>query len=124
MEGEALNMTAVAVGAVAGLILGFVIYHPKVLGTTWANGSGVSLGEKPSPLAFVAQILALLSLAVVVGMTATVNFLGTAVLAILACALFVVAGGLFQSKSAGALATDAVYVVGAGALMIVAQGIF
>ena len=41
MEGEALNITAVIAGAVAGFVFGAVIYHPKVLGTIWANGSRV-----------------------------------------------------------------------------------
>ena len=124
MEAEALNTPAVIAGAVAGFILGAVIYHPKVLGTIWANGSGVDLeGGKPPVLAFLAQALALLALAIVVGMTATVNFLGTAVLAILAAALFVGSGGLFQKKSTGAVMTDVVYIVGAGILMIAAQGI-
>ena len=125
MEAEALNITAVIVGAVAAFIYGAIIYHPRVLGTVWANGSGVSLdGDKPPALAFVLQILALAALAIVVGMTATVSFLGTALLAIAAAALFVVSGGAFQRRSTGALATDGLYVLGAGALMIVAQGIF
>ena len=123
MEGEALNITAVIAGAVAGFVFGAVIYHPKVLGTIWANGSGVSLDGKPPVLAFLLQILALLALAIVVGMTATVNFLGTAILAILAAALFVASGGVFQRKTSGAVATDAVHIIGAGALMIAMQGL-
>ena len=123
MEGEALNITAVIAGAVAGFVFGAVIYHRKVLGTIWANGSGVPLDGKPPVLAFLLQILALLALAIVVGMTATVNFLGTAILAILAAALFVASGGVFQRKSGGAVATDAVYIIGAGALMIAMQGL-
>ena len=103
MEPEALNITAVAVGTVAAFIYGAVIYHPRVLGTIWANGSGVSLGGSPPVMAFALQILALLALSVVVGMTATVSLLGTAILAILAAALFVVSGGAFQRKSPGAL---------------------
>ena len=122
MEAEPLNIIAVVAGAVAAFLFGAVIYHPKVLGTVWANGSGVDLAAKPSPLAFLAQIVGLIALAIVVGVTATVNFLGTALLAILAAAAFVVAQGLFQKKSGGALFTDGLYVVGAGALMIVAQG--
>ncbi|QMU56950.1 MAG: DUF1761 family protein [Boseongicola sp.] len=123
MEAEALNIPAVIAGAVAAFIFGWIIYHPKVLGKTWAEGSGVDLGGSPPAMAFVAQILGLISLAIVVGVTATVSFLGTALLAILACAMFVVSGGAFLKKSTGALVTDGVYVIGAGALMIVAQGL-
>ena len=123
MEAEALNIPAVIAGAVAGFAFGAVIYHPRVLGTVWANGSGVELDGKPPALAFALQILALLALAIVVGMTATVSFLGTAFLAILAAVLFVASSGVFQRKSMGAVMTDVIYIVGAGALMIVAQGV-
>ena len=124
MEAEALSITAISVGAVAAFLFGWVIYHPKVLGTTWAEGSGVELGGSPPALAFVLQILALVALAIVVGVTATVNFLFTAILAILAAACFVMSGGAFTKKSTGAIVVDGVYVVGAGVCMIVAQGIF
>ncbi len=124
MEAEALNITAIAIGAVVAFIYGAIIYHPRVLGTIWAKGSGVSLEGGNSPiLAFALQILALLALAIVVGTTATVSFLGTAILAIVAAALFVVSGGAFQRKSTGAMLTDGLYVLGAGALMIAAQGV-
>lgn len=122
METEALNIAAVVAGAVAGLVFGAVIYHPRVLGTVWTNGSGVQLDRKPTALAFLLQILALLCLAVVVGMTATVNFLGTAVLAIAGAALFVAAVGV-QSKTTGAVLTDVLYVAGSGVLMILMQGL-
>lgn len=123
METEALNIAAVIAGAVVAFAFGAVIYHPKVLGSVWAEGSGVDLGGPAPVLAFGIQGLGLLALAAVVGLTATVNFLGTAILAILAVALFVVANGAFQRKSAGALAVDCAYVVGAGIIMIAAQGL-
>ena len=124
MEAEALNTTAVIVGVVAGFLFGWIIYHPKVLGTIWAKGSGVDLesGDEPPVLAFGLQIGALVCLALVIGMTATISYLGTAMLAIGGCILFVVGGGAFSGKSMGAMLTDGFYVLGAGALMIVAQG--
>ena len=125
MEAEALNIPAVIAGAVAGFLFGWLIYHPKVLGKTWAKGSGVDLesGDGPPVLAFGLQIGALICLALVIGITATISYLGTALLAIAACVLFVVGGGAFSGKSMGALLTDGLYVFGAGALMIVAQGL-
>lgn len=123
MEAEALNMTAVIAGAVAGFVLGMILYHPRVLGTIWANGSGVELGGSPPILAFVMQILGLVALALVVGMTATINYLGTALLAIAAAALMMLGAGAFAGKSKGALAVEGLYVIGAGALMILAQGL-
>lgn len=123
MEAEALNIPAVAAGTVAGFVLGLVVYHPRVLGTIWAEGSGVTFGGRPPVSALVAQFLALAALATVIGLTARVNFLGTALLAIGAVALFVASGGAFLGRSRGAILTDAVYIVGAGALMIVMQGV-
>lgn len=125
MEAEALNTTAVIVGAIAGFIFGWIIYHSKVLGAIWAKGSGVDLnsGDVPPVLAFGLQIGALICLALVIGLTATISYLGTALLAIAACVLFVVGGGAFSGKSMGAMLTDGLYVLGAGALMIVAQGV-
>lgn len=123
MNPASLNIPAVALGAVLAFALGFILYHPKVFGRAWAEGSGVDLGGSPPALAFVAQIAALAALSIVVGMTATVDFLGTAVLAIVAAALFVVSGGAFLKKSGAALAVDGGYIIGAGALMIAAQGI-
>jgi len=123
MEAEALNVTAVVAGAVAAFLFGWVIYHPKVLGQIWAEGSGVEMTGSPPIMAMVLQALALLALATVVGMTATVNFLGTAVLAIAAVALFIASGGAFIGKSTGAILTDVAYALGAGVLMIAAQGL-
>ena len=123
MEAVALNVPAVVAGAVAAFVFGWVMYHPKVLGRIWAEGSGVELSNSPPVLAMVLQALALLALATVVGMTATVNFLGTALLAIAAVALFVASGGAFTGKTAGAIAVDVIYILGAGVLMIAAQGL-
>jgi hypothetical protein len=123
MEPDALNIPAIIIGAVAAFIFGALIYNPRVLGTIWANGSGVSLGDSPPKMAFPIQILAILTLALVVGITATIHFLGAAILTILAASLFVISSGIFLRKSSGALAIDGFYVIGAGALMIAVQGI-
>ena len=123
MDAEALNITAVVVGAVAAFVFGWIIYHPKVLGRIWAEGSGVAPSNAPPVLAMVLQLLALLALALVLGTTATVNFLGTALLAIAAVALFIASGGAFTGKTTGAILVDVAYVWGAGALMIAAQGL-
>ena len=122
MEAESLNIPAVVAGAVAAFLAGWVIYHPRVFGTAWAKGSGVDLGGTPPALAFATQIGGLIALALVIGMTATVSFLGTALLAIVAAAALVVSGGAFAGKSGKALAVDGGYIVVAGILMILAQG--
>lgn len=120
---EPLNLPAVLLGTVAAFVWGMILYHPRVLGGVWARGSGIEPGGPPPVLAFVLQVLGLLALALVVGMTATISYLGTAVLAILAVALFVMAGGAFHRKSPAALAIEGLYAAVAGALMIVVQGV-
>ncbi len=74
--------------------------------------------------AMATQFGALFLLALVVGITATTNALGTAVLAILAAAAFTVSGGAFVKKTGFAMAVDGGYIVGSGVLMILAQGLF
>lgn len=123
MEAEALNIPAVAAGAVAAFLAGWIIYHPRVFGTAWAKGSGVDLDGSPPALAFVAQIVGLIALALVIGMTATISYLGTALLAILAAAAMVISGGAFLKKTGAALAVDGGYILIAGVLMIAAQGL-
>ena len=124
MEAEALNTTAVIVGAIVAFIVGAIVYHPKVLGTIWAKGSGVDLegGGSPPILAFALQAVALVCLALVIGITATISYLGTALLAIGAAICFVMSQGAFQKKTTGAMLVDGLYVFLAGAVMIVAQG--
>lgn len=122
---EPLNWIAVIAGAVAAFLAGWAVYAPPVLGRVWARGSGVDLdGGGPGGLAFVTQIAALFTLALVIGITATFDALGTAILAILAAALFTASNGAFTGKSTAAMAIDGGYVIIAGALMILAQGIF
>ncbi len=123
MEAEALNIPAVVAGAVAAFLAGWIIYHPRVFGTAWASGSGVDLGGSPPALAFIAQVIGLVALALFIGVTATISYLGTALLAILAAAALVVSGGAFLKKSGAALAVDGGYILLAGVLMIAAQGL-
>ena len=122
---ETLNILAVIVGTIAAFLFGWLIYSPKVFGTKWAEGSGVELGAASSMpvFAMIAQLIALALLALVIGVTATISALGTAILAILAAAAFVVSSGAFLKKSNFALAVDGGYVVGSGVIMILAQGL-
>jgi len=123
MEPEALNLPAVALGAILAFVWGMILYHPRVAGSAWARGSGIETGGATPAAAIILQALGLIALALVVGMTATISYLGTAILAILAVALMVVSSGAFQRKSGGAMAIDGLYAVIAGALMILAQAV-
>ncbi len=122
---EPLNWLAVILGAVVAFLAGWAWYSPAVFGRRWAEGSRVELG-KPGEMpvmAMATQALAVLLLALVVGITATTSALWTAILAILAAAAFVVSGGAFVRKGGAALAIDGGYIVLAGVVMIAAQGL-
>jgi hypothetical protein len=121
-----INWIAVAVGTIVAFLVGWAWYSPRLFGTKWAEGSGVALGSADSMpvLAMVSQFVALLMLALVVGVTETTNALFTAILAILTVAIFVLSMGAFVKKSGYALAVDTGYIIVAGTIMIVAQGIF
>ena len=123
---SAVNWIAVIVGAVVAFLVGWLWYSPKLFGVKWAEGCGVSLGsaDEMPVFAMVAQMAALLLLSIVVGVTATVNALFTAILAILAAAAFVAASGAFVKKSTYAIRVEFFYIVVAGAIMIICQGIF
>lgn len=125
MEFAAINWLATLVGAVAAFFLGWLVYSPILFVKRWAEGSGVDLkdGGGPPVFAMVAQIVALVLLAMVVGITATSDALITAILAILAAAAFAVSNGAFCRKSTFAMAVDGGYVIAAGAVMILAQGL-
>ena len=121
-----LNWLAVIVGTVAAFLLGWVWYSPVLFGKKWAEGSGVSLdnASKMPVLAMLSQLFALLALAIVIGLTAAVNALITAILVIICIALFSVSAGSFVNKSQYAIAVDASYKLAAGAVMIIVQGVF
>lgn len=123
---SALNWLAVAVGTVVSFLLGWLWYSPTLFGKKWAEGSGVSLGSAQSMpvFALVSQLVALFLLALVIGLTATINALFTAILAILAVAVFTMSMGAFVKKSTYALVVDGVYITAAGVVMIIVQGIF
>ena len=121
-----VNWAAVAVGTFVSFLVGWLWYSPKLFGKKWAEGSAVELGsagEMPV-VAMITQLVALLLLATVVGITATSNSLLTAVLAILAAAAFVGSAGAFVHKSAYARIVDISYILLAGVVMIASQGIF
>ncbi|NKB51841.1 MAG: DUF1761 family protein [Rhizobiaceae bacterium] len=128
MESELgnINWIAVIVGTVVAFLVGWLWYSPKLFGTGWAAGSGVELGSAQSMpvFAMVSQLVALFLLALVIGITATFEHLITAIIAILAAACFTMSAGAFVKKSGYALGVDFGYIVVAGVVMIICQGIF
>ena len=115
----------VIVGTIVSFLAGWAWYSPKLFGKAWAAGSGVSMesADKMPVFAMVSQLLALFILALVIGMTAAVNALITAILAILAVAAFTASMGAFVKKSNAAVAIDFFYIIIAGVIMIVSQGV-
>jgi len=120
-----LNWLAIGLGAFVTFMLGWLWYSPILFGKKWALGSGVNLGsaEKMPAMAMITQVLALCCLSLVIGITAQVNALITAVLVILCCAFFAASAGGFSQKSNYAILVDVSYRIVAGIVMIVLQGI-
>ncbi len=126
MEFGSVNWIAVVTGSVAAFLFGWLWYSPLLFFKPWAAGSCVEATPAGSPpmIAMVLQILGLLFLASVIGVTAAADALFTAILAILATAALSLSGGAFSGKNGAALAIDGGYIIGAGILMISAQAIF
>lgn len=123
---EGLNWIAIIIGVVVSFLAGWLWYSPKLFGTGWAEGSKVELGsaDQMPMMAMLVQVIALFLLALVIGITATTDALFTAIFAILAAAAFVMSSGSFSQKSQYAIMVDGGYIVVAGIIMIIVQGIF
>ncbi|KLN59655.1 hypothetical protein WH96_16550 [Kiloniella spongiae] len=124
-EFDSINWIAVLVGTVVSFLVGWAWYSPLLFGKKWAEGSGVELAsaDKMPVFAMIAQLLALLVLSIVIGITAASNALFTAILAILAVALFIASTGSFVRKSTYAIIVDFFYIILAGVVMIAVQGL-
>ena len=120
-----LNWLAIGLGTLLAFILGWLWYSPMLFGEKWGSGSGVSLekANKMPVVAMITQLLGLFCLALVIGITAEVEALITAILVIMYGAFFAAAAGGFSQKSRYAIWVDVSYRIVAGAVMIVLQGL-
>lgn len=119
-----MNWLAVSVGTAVAFAFAWVWFGP-LFGKAWAAGShGLQRPERFPALAMGVHLVATFLLACVIGATATTDALGTALLAIFACAFFQVGGSLFSQKARSAGLIDGSSIVGMGAGMIAAQGVF
>ncbi len=124
MESMSINWTATALGAALAYGLGMIWFSPLMFGKTWSTGShNIEPPQQPPILAMVILLLGIIALAVVVGLTASIDALGTAIAAILAVVLIVAGMDLFSQKTGKATLVDAGYIVACGVLMIISQGI-
>ncbi len=122
-EFAGVNWAAVLLGTALAFGLGWVWYG-MVFRKAWALGShGITPPEKMPMAAMGLNLLGLFLLAIVVGVTATSDALMTALAAILGTGALILSGGLFSQKSGAAALIDGGFVVAAGAVMILAQGI-
>ena len=121
-----VNFIAVVVGAVAAFLFGWLWYSPILFGAKWAEGVGVEMGTADTMPAgaMISQIVGLLLVSWLVGVTAVSNALLTIVLAAVAFAVLGYSGGMFRKNSAYARVTDAGYLIGSVIVMIICQGIF
>jgi len=120
-----LNWLAVIVGVIVAFGGGW-LWYGRLFTKAWAEGSRLTEedGQQMPMMAMGLQVLGLFLLALVIGVTAQNNALGTAILAILATSVLVMSGGGFSKKNTTAVLIDGGYIVMAGVLMILAQGIF
>lgn len=118
-----VNWTAVIAGTFVAYGLGFLWYGP-VFGKTWAAGShGISPPTRLPIVAMVLQLVGTFLMAWVIGATATINALATAVFVILSIASLLTAGSLYGQKSTVAAMIDGGFIVVMGVVMILFQGV-
>jgi hypothetical protein len=119
-----VNWIAVLVGAAAAFALGIAWFGP-LFGKTWSAGShGLQPPARFPVFPTAVQAVGTFLLSWVIGATATIDALFTAVFLILAIAALQLSGSLYSQKSPKAALIDASYVIAMGVLMIAAQGIF
>lgn len=119
-----VNWTAVLVGTIVSYGLGMLWFGP-LFGKPWAAGShGITAPSRPPIVAMALQLAGTFLLAWIIGATATINALLTAVLVILAIAALLAAGALFSQKSTVAALLEGGFVLLMGAVMILMQGLF
>jgi len=117
-----VNWAAVIVGTVVAYGLGMLWFGP-VFGKAWSTGSHNIQPPAKMPMAAMAvQFVGTFLMAWVIGATATIDALVTAVFIILAIASMNMAGSLFGQKSTAAALIDGGYVVAMGIVMIIVQG--
>lgn len=120
-----VNWIAVAVGAVVAYGLGALWFSPKMFGTKWAQGVGLSSGShSPTAHAMIAQAVGTFLLAWVIGITETTGSILFAVLIAVTIAVIVKANGLWAGKSKYAIVVESGFVIAMVVVMIAAQAIF
>ena len=120
-----VNWLAVCVGAVAAFLVGWLWYSPKLFGTKWAEGVGVTLNDGSSPMmhAMISQAVGTFLLAWVIGITATTDSLALAILIALTIAILIKANGYFAQKSKYAIMVESGFILVMVIVMITAHAL-
>ena len=128
-----MNYVAIAVGAILVMVLGAIWFHPKVMGTSWAKGAGMSVEEmnELNPMAMIGSLLAAAVLSYALaryaghteeGMSQFVHGLYHGFMpAAMFVAPVLLSKGLFEKKSIGWIISGIVYWVLAITLVLVVK---
>ncbi len=121
-----VNWLAIVVAAVVSFALGWLWYSPKLFGTRWMEGVGVSFNEAEgySIPAMIAQAIGIFLFAWAGGVAMTGNGLLIFVLFVLALAFLMAAGGKFSQKRNDAIAIEVGYVISIAVVVVACQLIF
>ena len=120
-----INWLAVIIGAVASFALGWLWYSPKMFGTKWATGSGMTLepGTKMPMLAMVAQAGSTFVLAWAVGVAKALELVPLALLFTVAIMGLIKANALFAKKNFYAVAVETGFIAAMVAVMLLAHAV-
>ncbi len=115
----------VVVGAIVAFFVGWLWYSPKLFGTKWAEGVGITINDNHGPMmmALIAQVAGTFLFAWVIGLTASQDALLTAILITITIATIVKANGLFAQKSMYAIRVEVGYILVMAIIMIVTHAI-
>ena len=118
-----VNWLAVIAGTIAAFGVSMLWFGP-LFGRIWAQGSHGIVPPARFPVAAMGlYLLGTFLMAWLVGATATINALGTAIMLILATAVFQTSSSLFSQKTTAAALIDGGIIIVMGVVMIAAQGL-
>lgn len=118
-----VDWAAVVVGAVVAFGVGWLWYGP-LFGKQWMAGVGMSADDKgPMMHAMLAQAVGTFLLAWVIGLTASMDALLTAILIALTIATLIKANGLFARKGHSAIMVESSFILVMVAIMIAVHAV-
>ena len=114
----------VIVGAIAAFVVGWLWYSPMLFGKGWMAAVGLSEDNMgPMMPAMVSQAVGTFLLSWVIGLTATTDSLGLAILIALTIALLIKANGLWCNKGKYAIMVESGFILVMVAVMIATHAI-